>query len=299
MARRSGRRRTGSPSLLDAVQEATAAYTGAARAAGERAADAAETGLRGGGFRLTIEVAPQQAIFGPLPAGPVTIEGDTALPPAQRAPVDGPRFPPDELREQPYWDIAAAPAQQVVVVAADPPWVHPLRGPGDRLPDAIAQIRRWVEADPADRPRLVLGELAAPGAEPAAYVAGFELLRGTAPDLVDLADAFLDLPDRPGAATRGLLERVYLATAPLKPAERERLAARLLLALKREGEPEALLGFLTWLDANADAVAAQRPALEAELARIDGMSFGGANGPAWQRRVEQQLASLRGKLTPP
>lgn len=300
MTRQSGRRNVGGPTLLDAVQSAPAAYTGEARAAGERAADAAETGLRGGGFRLTIEVTPQQALFGPLPAGPVTLQGDTALAPKQRSPLDGPRFPPDALRQTPYWDIApSVDPQPVLVVAADPPLVRALQGPGDGLPAAVAQIRRWVEADPADRPKLVLGELAG-GAEPAAYVAGFELLLQTAPDLADLVDAFLDLPDRPGAATQGVLERVRLAGAAQTAAERTRLAGRLLAALPRDSAPAALLGYLTWLDANADAITAnERTDLEAELRRIERLSFDGQDGAAWERRVAQQLGSLRSKLTAP
>lgn len=301
MTRQSGRRNVGGPTLLDAVQSAAAAYTGAARATGERAADAAETGLRGGGFRLMIEVTPQQAIFGPLPPGPVTIQGDTALEPKRRSPVDGPRFPPDALRQTSYWDLApAADPQPVLVVAADPPLVRALQGPGDGLPAAVAQIRRWVDVDPADRPKLVLGELAGGGAEPAAYVAGFELLLQTAPDLADLVDAFLDLPDRPGAATQGALDRVRLASAAQTAAERTRLAGRLLAALPRDSEPAALLGYLTWLDANADALtAAERPDLEAELRRIERLSFDGADGAAWGRRVAQQLGSLRSKLATP
>jgi hypothetical protein len=178
--------------------------------------------------------------------------------------------------------------------------VRPLYPGGDGLPAAITQIRRWVEADPADQARVVLGELSLPGAEPAAYVAGFELLLQTAPDLVDLVDAFLDLPDRPAAATRGLLDRVYLATAPLQAGARARLAERLLVGMAREAAPAALLGYLIWLDAYADSLAlARHSTVEAELGRIERLSFVGPEDQLWRRPVEAQIASLRGKLAAP
>lgn len=301
MSRNPSRRTTPPPSLLEAVASAGAAYTGEATPAGERAVDAATSGLRGGGFRLTITVTPQQAIFGPLPQGPQRVEGDTALPPDRRSPPDGPRFPPDDVRELPYWDTAQPPGPHpVLVVALDPPLVRRLSGPADDLPAVVARVRGWVEADAGKHPGKLLGELSTPGNHPAAYLAAFELLQRSAPDIVALVEAFLDLPDRPGAATRAVLGRVYQATGRLPETARSTLGARLAAVLPREHDPAALLGYLTWFDAYAGSLdGPTKAAVAREAERIAGMHLTGPDATAWRSRLDQQLASLRAKLGTP
>ncbi|MEW5988223.1 MAG: hypothetical protein AB1791_16465 [Chloroflexota bacterium] len=291
---REARRTPPQRSLLAAIQGAAAAFTGRARLVEERPVSAAETTFRGGGFRLTAEIAPEQAVFGPLPEQPVRAQGDTTLAAGQRTGLDAPRFPPDDLRQELYWTYARPEViQPVLVIMAEPAAVYALSGPADDLPAAVQQIHGWTQLPVDGRRPAILDAL--PASPPTAWLAGFELLMATNRDLPGLAESFLALAGRPGAATQGILDLLYRAASPLPPPELAGLAGKLLAFWPSESEPAALLGYLTWFDAHRRAWEGDetmKAAVRQAAQRSASLTFTGPYAAAWQKRVRQQTGYL-------
>jgi hypothetical protein len=263
------------PSWLAVVEGATAAFTGTARVLGDTPA---ATSLRGPGHEVTAEVTPGDAVFGPPPAAALTLKGETALPPERRVTS---RFPPDSLRELPYWDQAQpGTATPVLCLLSTPPALRALTGPGDDLPHAVATIRGWTAAT-GDVER----DLAKPS--PAVcYVAGFELLLRTTPDVPALASRFLRLPGRPGAAARGILQLLQQRTVLLADTEVADLARRLLPGLAAETDPEAAVAYLAFFSATRDRLTATDPALAAAVRTEAGRAAERPyDGGPWQQEV--------------
>jgi hypothetical protein len=282
-------------SWLAAIRVATAAFTGEARLVEDRWVPATETAFRGAGYRLTAEITPQRSLFGPLPDSTVRLQDDTKRAPDRRLSLEAPRFPPDTLRKEAYWEYAQSDVvQPVLVLLAEPAVVRLLTGPDDDLPEAVLLIHRWTTLAETEQ-KAVLTDLSKPAHDPVAYVAGFELLMSTTSDLPALVDAFLSLPGRPGAATQGILNELYRAASSLSKPEIKVLARQLLASWTQEVEPNALLGYLTWFDAHRQAWGDEpglKTAVVAEAERVEALSFQGPDASAWQQRVQQQAAFL-------
>ena len=273
---------------LGVVETATAAFTGTAHVLSDTPAQAGETTLRGAGYMLAAEIAPDRAIFGPRPDAAVTLRGETARPPERRQEPGGPRFPPDSLRDVPYWDQACPGADPpVLCVLSDPPVLRALLGPDDDLPGAVGIIRGWVEQGTDVRKSL-------PGAPAVCYVAGFELLLRTTTDLPGLVERILRIPGRPGAAARGILQLLNVRTGRLPDADVAALARKLLAVLADERDPEALVAYLTWFDAHRQRATGLDKDLRAEAERVVTLRFDGPDGAAWQQEVARFAAPLTG-----
>lgn len=296
MASRRSRRNPGKPSLLTTIQSASAAFTGEARATAERPVSAEETSFRGSGYRITAEIRPQEALFGPLPSEPLPLEGDTKYPPEQRLHLGAVRFPPDSLRQESYWEYAQVGAvQPVLVILADPPDVHLLTGPDDDLPETVKLVYGWTQLPKKEQRDAILSELRQGQHSPLAYVAGFELLAPSSKELPKLVDDFLKLSDRPGAATQGILQQLYVLATSLPDKEITALARQLRSKMADESEPAALLGYLTWFDAHRRAWEGNtrlRNMVTAEAQRVQGLTLTGPDGPGWQKRVQDQAGRL-------
>lgn len=283
-------------SLLAAIGVASVAFVGEARLVEQESVAATETAFRGEGYRLTVEINPRQPIFGTLPQSNLCLQGDTRHPPAQRVSLDELRFPPDELREDEYWDcVEPSSVQTVLVIVAEPPVIRLLTGPDDELVNAVALIYRWTRLDQTAQLSTVITDLHKGVLSPVAYVAGFELLMNVTPDLPMLVDSFLTLPGRAGAATRGILDKLYVAATGLPQSEITVLARRLLAALHTEHEPTSLIGYLLWFDAHRRAWSddpQMKVSLMAEAERASHLSFQGPHALSWQKRVREQAAFL-------
>jgi hypothetical protein len=268
---------------LSIVESASGAFTGTARLVDD---SPASTSARGDGFRVTAEITPGEAVFGPLPGGPVTVDGTTRRPPDRRPDPAGPRFPPDSLREVPYWDQARSDTgTPVLCVQSSPPAVRTLLGADDDLPRAVDLIRNWVarEADVLD---------GLPGAPAPAFVAGFELLLRTTADLPGLLDGMLAIPDRPGAAVRGIVALLPPHTNLLPDVTFTALARVLLAALSTERNPEALVALLTWFGANSDRTSDLGKDVMAAAERASTLTFAGPDGDAWHQEVTRFAGPL-------
>ncbi|GLY99881.1 hypothetical protein [Actinoplanes sp. NBRC 103695] len=264
------------PSWLTVVESASAAFTGTARVV----ADApAATAARGTGYRVTAEIEPGRVLFG---AGePVTVQGETSRPPERRLDPDGPAFPPDSLREVPYWDQARSgrPAP-VLCVLGEPPVVRTLIDAFDDLPFAVEVIRGWagdgdgVESSLRGKPAIC-------------YVAGFELLLRTESDVPGLVGRILRIPERPGGAVRGIL-----ALLPVGTTDAAALARVLLDVLAAEQrQPEAVVALLSWFDANRGLIAGLDGEIRAEAERVAALPF----ERYWQEQVARSAAPLTGR----
>lgn len=263
-------------SWLSIVESATAAFTGTARIVDD---SPASTSGRGSGFRVTAEITPGEPVFGPLPDAPVTADGETSRPPDRRPDPAGPRFPPDSLREVPYWDQARPhTGTPVLCVRSSPPAVRTLLGADDDLPRAVDLIRDWV-AQGAD----VMGGL--PGAPAPAFVAGFELLMRTTTDLPGLLDSILAISDRPGAAVRGIVALLPPHTNLLPDATFTAVARILLATLSTERDPEALVALLTWFGANSERTSDLEKDIRAAAERASTLTFAGPDGDVWHQEV--------------
>jgi hypothetical protein len=279
-------------SWLSAIKVASAAFTGEARLVEDEWVPATETAFRGAGYRLTAEIAPQQILFGPLPKSTVRLQNNTKRAPDRRLNLDALRFPPDALRQEAYWEYARLDVvQPVLVILADPAAVYPLTGPDDELLNTVVLIRRWTTLVEAEQWSTVFTDLGEHGRSPVSYVAGFELLLNMTSDLPRLVDSFMSLSRRPGPATQEVLSQLHAVAVSLSQAEVTALARQLLGAWAKEVEPAALLGYLTWFDAQRRAWSDDpklRAAVVAEAKRSVNLSFSGANALAWQQRVQQQ-----------
>jgi hypothetical protein len=282
---RGGRRSPTPASWLTVVETAPAAFTGTARLTGETPAPVA---ARGGGYALTAAVEPGRVVFGSPPDTTVELHGETSLPPERRPPPGEPRFPPDALREVPYWDQARPgdPAP-VLCVQSQPPVVRALTGPGDDLPDAVAMIRGWT--GPADVER----DLANP-APAICYVAGFELLLRTTTDVPGLAERVLRLPGRPGAAAAGILQLLQARAAQMPDADVTALARRLLAAMADEQDPQAAVAYLAWFSAQQPRIGDLDGAVRDEAQRVAARPFDGPDGDAWRAEVTRYAQALTG-----
>ncbi len=287
-------------SLLEAIQSADVAYIGTASAVNDRPASSAETGRRGGGWHVAASVQPEHTVFGDLPKGPVSVEGDATRPPERRLALDGPIFPPDTLREMPYWEYARADAKQaVLVIDTQPVYIRAISGQDDTLVAAVRLVRHWVELPRNSQAKAILTDLGKPGGAAVAHAAGFELLLQQNDDLDALIDSFFAITGRPGAATQqalGLLQPTALA----RPArERVALGTRLLAFWKGENDPAALLGYIAWFSAMHAAWggdATLKEAVAAEARRAAALTIDGPDAAAWQKRVRQQAEMLLNQI---
>lgn len=262
-------------SWLSVVESASAAFTGVARVVGDAPA---ATAARGSGYAVTAEIEPDHVIFGP--DQPVTVRGETSRPPERRLDPAGPQFPPDSLREVPYWDQARpGTATPVLCVLAEPPVVRALLGPGDDLPGAVATIRGWTERGDEVESSL-------PGASAVCWVAGFELLLRTTSDVPGLVGRILRIPARPGGAVSGILQLLPDGTA-----DATAVASTLLDVLAAERDPEALVALLSWFDAHRPGTAGLDEDIRAEAERVAALRFEGD----WQQEVARFAAPLTGR----
>lgn len=290
MSRRSAgpRRAPAARSWLDAVESASAAFTGTARLVDERPVPAGETAFRGDGFALDVEVVPDLPVFGAPPDAPLTVELVTARPPDRREPPGAHRFPPDTLRAVPYADQALPGADDpVLVVATDPPVVRGLL-PDDDLPAAVATIRGWLDAG-ADEP-AVLRDVGG-SADPVLAAAGFELLLRTTTDVAGLTERFLRLPTVADGAARGVV--ALLHSHALTDQQVVDVAIRLLGALGSTDDPEALVAYLGWFDAHrgryGDDIAVR---VRVQVARVVDRTFDGPDGDSWHQEVARYAESF-------
>ena len=83
---------------MTVVSGSVAAYTGRAKVVADDGIDASATSFRGNGWRVAAEVEPDRALYGDVPARPVVLRGDTAVPPDRRDDGSG-RFPPHQRFE--------------------------------------------------------------------------------------------------------------------------------------------------------------------------------------------------------
>lgn len=273
------RRNPGQPSWLTVVSAATGAFTGTARVVGDEPADASQTSARGSGYLVTVSVSPDDAVFGPLPGSPQTFTGETSRPPERRLDPAGPRFPPDTLREVPFWDQARPDVDlPVLVVLADPPVLRALTGPDDDLPGAVATIHGWTDGG-ADVSATLAG-----GAPAVCWVAGFELLARSTTDLPGLVARVLGLPGRPGGAVRGIV--ALLSARALPDDQVADLGRRLLEVLADEQDPEALVALLGWFDAQRSRIGPDvLDEVRAVAARAAALRFDGPDADAWSQEV--------------
>lgn len=294
MSRR--RRNPAPPSWLSVVESASAAFSGTATVVSDEPVSAEQTSFRGAGHEVTAEVEIDRTLFGDAPDSPVTVEGQTSRAPESRSAPDEPRFPPDTLREVPFWDQAVpGAAQEVLVVLAYPPVVRALLGTGDDLPDAVAMIRTWTEKGAG--PKAVEGDLSGSDAPHAvAFVAGFELLARSTDDLAALTDRFLGLSAIPGAAVRGILALLNRQAGQLAEAQLAAVGRRLADGFAAESDPEALVAYATWFDAHHEQVeAADESAWSDAVAaaeRAASLTFDGADGDAWHQEVTRFTGAL-------
>ena len=274
---------------LSVVETATAAFTGIARVVRDTPAPAGETTFRGAGYTLAAEIEPDQVVFGPRPDARMTLRGETGRPPDSRQDPGGPRFPPDSLRDVPYWDQAGSGAETpVLCVLSSPPVLRALLGPDDDLPRAVGMIRGWVgHEDDVER--------SLPGASAICYVAGFELLLRTTTDLPGLLERILRIPGRPGAAARGIIRLLHPRTGQLPDAEVAAVARKLLAVMAHERDPEALVAYLTWFDAHKERVTGLAKEVRAEAEQVATLQFDGPDGEAWRQEVARFAAPLTGR----
>lgn len=289
---------------LAAIRAAGAGFTAEARPVADVRVAAGETAFRGQAYRVAAEVVPLRTLFGPPPAAPAYVEGETARAPDERLDAAGPGFPPDALRQRPYWDYARLDARRpVLVLTTEPATVRPLTGAADDLPDAVALVRHWIELPAGSQRAAVFTALAAGGLSSVAYVAGFALLEERAPDLPALFDDFAHLPGRPGAAIQGIVDGLRLEAGALPEQGFGALAQRLLAAWPDETDPAALSAYLLWFDAHRqrvlDAGAGLAAAARAQAKRVSGLEFSGPGAEQWMEQVRYYASVLLRDTTPP
>ena len=285
---RSARRTPQPQSLLDAIAAATAAYVGQATTVGDEPLAAEATRGRGSGFRITVEVTPERAIFGPLPAGPQRFSGEVSEAPGERLTPGEAIFPPDTLHETPYWAYARAEATDtVLVVAAEEPVLRLLSGAGDPLVDAVALVHGWVTAGETLTATSVMACLSE-GGDPAAGLAGFARLLERGVDPGALLAAWMGLPGLPDAARAGAVAALPAADAAM---------TRLLAAFYGTATgPETLVALARALSAQP-ALWSTDPTLAAAVRtaarRARQLTFEDRDGAAWQKRVAYQAELLQ------
>jgi hypothetical protein len=285
------------PSWLAVLQSAKTVFIGEARVTQDVRVSAAETSFRGAGWRITVQISPQQTLLGSLPDPTLELQGDTQrAPEARLGPTSG-LFPPDTLRQLNYWDYARANTpQRVLVVISDPTIVRILTGPEDDLPQAVIQILAWLKAPGKDQKAAVLENLSKSVYNPVAYLAGFELLLTQKADSPALFEAFNRLPGRPAAAIQGIIDRISGFSNGMSDSELKALAMSLLEQWKTENDPAVLASYLLWFGAYGPRIWGKDPDLRktvlAEAQRAQAMTFSGANADQWQQRVRYYASTL-------
>jgi hypothetical protein len=240
------------------------------------------------------EIVRSATLFGDVPER-VELEGSTSLPPDERGEEP---FPPDTLRQTPFWDDAAPGKRQgVLVLLGESPALRRLR-PGDWLPDDVAKIRPWAErGSGADE---VLADLSRAPAGPVAFVGGFELLASGGEDPGPLFERFAKLPRRVEGALAGVVRHLRVAAPEWSDDTLVAVASTLLDAWAAEDDPATLAEYVTWFDAGSGRVVAAAPDLrdriEDAARRTMGLTFSGDAGPSWQETLRQRAGTLLANL---
>lgn len=262
-----------------------AAYRGRARVVGDDHVDASATSFRGEGWRISAEVTPEASLYGEQPARPVTLRGDTARPPASRRQPDEP-FPPDVLRQRPFWDDARLGTDhEVLVVVGDEPTVRLLHGAGDDLGPSIRAVRAWTEAPPGTRQERILSDLAGTASGPVRWAAATELILAEAADPQAAVRHLLAVPGRPTDGLRAVLAAVPATTAGAA-------VTPLLELWSTAAEPIDLAALAGWFDTNRGAWQAdgQVAAQVRQLARRSAAAAPGDNG--WGDEAARYASAL-------
>ena len=246
---------------MTVVSGSVAAYTGRAKVVADDGIDASATSFRGNGWRVAAEVAPDRALYGDVPARPVVLRGDTAVPPDRRDDGSG-RFPPDLLRQVPFWDGARLAGDDLVLVVVDDPMtVRRLAGPDDGLIGAVAAIRSWTTiAEPAARLARIRADLEAGTLDPAAWGAAAELAVDVADDPARAAADLLALARQRSGATGAVVSALPEAVAG-------KVVGSLLDQAADANDPADLAAFAAWFDRHRPAWEGH-PALAAGVATL-------------------------------
>jgi len=210
------------------VRDASVGFTGLAEVVEDSGAGQVSS-PNPAAFTVVAQVHPGDVIFGEVSEESVTAHGTTSRPTNLRLQPDGSLFPPDTLRQVPYWDYArTGPQQTVMVLLGEPACVRMLLGPHDDLPAAISQVREWTRLPGSDQLRVVPSDLNDRPASAVAYLAGFQLLSATERELVETVRVFLAIENRPPAGTAGMVNELQLMAANLPTGEVTEIAALLL-----------------------------------------------------------------------
>jgi hypothetical protein len=286
-----------SPRWPKIIEGSTLAFIGEARLVHQEQITPTEITLFGYKYRLTVEIHPEQALFGSLPDVTLLFQGETELPPDQRKTLYNPQFPPDILRIIAFWDYALPDTTQpVLVVQQEPAILRLLSGPDDDLLDAIRLIHHWTKLSEAEQQRAVLDDLAKPGQSPVAYLGGFQLLMDTTSDLPGLFKTFTTLPDVPGASVQGIVDELYWVSLELSQHDIERLARQLLNGWSQENYPAALSSYMLWFSAYGQWTwqkdQRMKEEILAQLKRTRNLSFSGPYAKAWEQQVYYYASSI-------
>ena len=287
-----GRRTPRPASWLQLVTGADGGFVGEATTVEDLGED--DTGSRNPGYRVWAEIERRRALFGDAPER-VELEGTTSLPAEERGEET---FPPDTLRQTPFWDDAApGERREVLVLLGEAPALRRLRA-DDWLPDDVAMIRRWAEGNSdADK---VLSELAGAPAGPVAFVAGFELLTSAGEDPGQLFERFAKLPRHLKGALAGVVRHLRVAAPEWSDNTLVAVASTLLAAWAGEDDPATLAEYVTWFDAGSGRVVAAaadlRGRIEDAARRTTDLTFSGDAGPSWQETLQQRAGTLLANL---
>lgn len=252
-----------------------------------------DTSPRTAAYAVECDLEVENVLFGEPPQ-PVRLRGTTSVPPGQR---DGRRFPPDLLRETPFWDEAepGTSARVLALFGSGSPVTRSLAA-DDPLVEDICDIRRWSERGASADDVVATLERRAAG--PVAFAAGLELLVSEGADPADAFNRIRGLP-RTDAALAGVVDRLRV-DAPWDDAALADVAEALAAGWDHERDPATLVAYLTWFGAFHGRVLAVRPALRGELVRLAerdaSASFDGPDGAAWTREVQRRAEALRAEV---
>lgn len=291
-------RKTSRPaSWLTIIQNAKTAFIGEALVTQDVKVPATETSFRGAGYRITAQISPQQILFGPSPGEKLELQGDTSRAPEARVSLNSAQFPPDTLHQTAYWDYAQANGpQQVFVILSEPTTVRLLAGQNDSLPQAVTQIHAWLQLPKEAQKATVLEDLSQAVYDPIAYLAGFELLMAQESGLAVLFETFNNLPDRPGAAIQGIVDRLYREATALPEPQLKALARKFLDSWETETDPAVLASYLIWFDAHRQRTWQADPDMQkavlASAEKVRTMPFSGPDAEQWKQRVSYYASVL-------
>jgi hypothetical protein len=252
-----------------------------------------DTSPRMAAYAVECDLEVENVLFGEPPQR-TRLTGTASVPPGQR---DGSRFPPDLLRETPFWDEAepGTSARVLALFGGDSP-VTRLLTSDDPLVEDIRDIRRWIERRASADDILATLERRAAG--PVAFAAGFQLLVSEGADPADAFNRVHGLP-RTDAALAGVVDRLRV-DAPWDDAALVDVAEALAAGWDDEREPATLVAYLTWFDTFHSRLLAARPKLRDEVVRLTerdaSASFDGPNGAAWTGEVRRRAEALRNEV---